>query len=250
VPARASDLNDRQTREERLDRLRGDRRALLADITAALAHELNQPLTAAANYLSSARRLVGGNAAALAALDKTEAQLVRAGRIVGRLREFVARGEVETVTQSLHEAIRGACELAGPALRHASVDLNLRLEAPQHLVLADPVEIEQAVFGLIGAAIKAAGGSADRTLTIATSMANRAIQTDIYRGPAMSEPIDAELFEPLNSSNVGSLGHELWIARAIIEAHRGSVWAAPRRGGGAMFSFELPLVEQARDDGA
>ena len=62
----------------------------------------------------------------------------------------------------------------------------------------------------------------------------------------MSEPTDAELFEPLNSTNVGSLGDELWIARAIIEAHRGSVWAAPRRGGGAMFSFALPLVEQGR----
>ena len=131
VLGRAGDLSDRPTREERLDRLRGDRRALMADMTAALAHEINQPLTAAANYLSAARRLVGANPAALAALDKTEAQLVRAGRIVGRLRELMARGEPETVTQSLHEVIRGACELAAPALKQANVDLYLRLEAAQ-----------------------------------------------------------------------------------------------------------------------
>ena len=62
----------------------------------------------------------------------------------------------------------------------------------------------------------------------------------------MSEPTDSELLEPLNSTNVGSRGDELWIARAIVEAHGGSVWAAPRRGGGAMFSFALPLVEQGR----
>ena len=217
----------------------------MADMTAALAHEINQPLTAAANYLSAARRLVGGNPAALAALDKTEAQLVRAGRIVGRLREFMARGEPETVTQSLHEVIRGARELAAPALKQANVDLNLRLEAAQDLVLVDRVEIEQALVSLIGNAIKAVGGSADRMVTIATSLANGAIQTDIadWR-PGMSEPTDVESFEPLKSTNVGSLGDELWIARAIIEAHRGSVWAAPRRGGGAMFSFALPLVGQ------
>jgi C4-dicarboxylate-specific signal transduction histidine kinase len=231
-------------REERLDRLRGDRRTLMADMTAALAHEINQPLTAAANYLSAVRRLVGGNSAALAALDKTEAQLVRAGRIVGRLREFMARGEPETVAQSLHEVIRGACELAAPALKQASVDLNLRLEAAQDLVLADRAEIEEALVSLISNAIKAVSGSADRMVSIATSLANGAIQTDIADGrPGISEPIDAELFEPLNSINVGSLGDDLWIARAIIEAHRGRVWAAPRRGG-AMFSFALPLVEQ------
>jgi two-component system sensor kinase FixL len=235
------DLRDRPARE---DRLRGDRLALMADMTAALAHDLNQPLTAAANYLFAARRLVGGNPAALAALDKTEAQLVRAGRIVGRLREFMARGEPETATQSLHEVIRAARELAAPALSQANVDLNLRLEAAQDLVLADRVEIEQALVSLIGNAIKAAGGSADRMVTIATSLANGAIQTEVDWRPRMSEPTDAELFEPSTSTNFGNLAEELWIARAIIEAHRGSVRAAPRRGGGAMFSFVLPLVEQ------
>jgi two-component system sensor kinase FixL len=239
------DLSDRPAREERLDRLRGDRLTLMADMTAALAHEINQPLTAAANYLSAARRLVGGNQAALAALDKTEAQLVRAGRIVGRLREFMARGEPEAVTQSLHEVIRGARELAAPALKQANVDLDLCLEAAQDLVLADRVEIEQALVSLIRNAIKAVG-SADGRVTVATSLANGAIQTDVadWR-PGMSEPTAVE---PLNSTNVGSLGDELRIARAIIEAHRGSFWTAPRRGRGAMFSFALPLVEQGPGD--
>jgi C4-dicarboxylate-specific signal transduction histidine kinase len=239
------DLSDRPTREERRDRLRGDRVALMADMAAALAHEINQPLTAAANYLFAVRRHVGGNPAALAALDKTEAQLVRAGRIVSRLREFMAHGEPETVTQSLHEVIRGARELAAPALKQANVDLNLRLEAAQDLVLADRIEIERALVSLIGNAIKAVGGSADGMVTIATSLANGAIQIDIadWR-PGLSESTDAELVEPLNWTNVGSLGDELRIARAIIEAHRGSAWAAPRRGGGAIFSFALPLVGQ------
>jgi C4-dicarboxylate-specific signal transduction histidine kinase len=239
-------LSDRPTREERPEQHRRDQLALMADMTAALAHDINQPLTAAANYLSAARRLVGDNPAALAALDKTESQLVRAGRIVGRVRELIARGEPKTVEQSLHEVIRGARELASPAFKEAKVDLTLRLEAAQDLVLADRVEMERAFVSLIGAAIKVVGGSAERMVTISTSLANGVIQTDIaYWRPGTSEPIDVELLEPLNP---GSLGDNLWIARAIIAAHSGSVWAAPRPQGGAMFRFALPLVERGRGD--
>jgi two-component system, chemotaxis family, CheB/CheR fusion protein len=244
------DLNDRQMREERLVRLRGDRVALMADMAAALAHEITQPLTAAANYLSAARRLVSGNPDAVAALDKAETQMIRAGRILGRLREFMASDEPGTVVQSLHEVIRGASELAAPALRRANVNLTLRLEAVEDLVLADRVEIEQALLHLIRSALKPVAGSTQRMVTIATSLANGAIQADIAdtRSRA-SEPIDVELFEPLDSTNVSSLGDGLWIACSIIEAHRGRLWAASRQVGGAIFSFILPLVERPRDDG-
>lgn len=239
-------MSDRPTRDER-SRPNGDRLALIVEMTAALAHEINQPLTAAANYLSAARRLAGCNQAAIAALDRTEAQLVRVGRIVGRLREFVARGEPQTVAQSLHEAIERARELAAPALKQADVDLSLRLEAAEDLVLADRAELEQALAGLIGGAIKAVSGSTDRKVRIATSVASGSIRTEItdWR-PGISETIDAELWEPLNATNASRFGDELWIARAIIQAHCGSVWTAARRGGVTMFSFALPLVEQGR----
>lgn len=213
----------------------------MADMTAALAHEINQPLTAATNYLSALRRLVGGNPAAVAVLDKTESQLVRAGRIVARLREYTARGDPERVTQSLHEVIRGIREVAAPALKQANVDLTLRLDAAQDLVLVDRVEIERALVSLIGNAINAIGGSADRRVTIATSLANEAIQTDIDWRPEMSEPTDAGPIEPLDSTNVDRVGDELSIARAIIDAHHGGVWATRRPSGGGMLSFALPL---------
>ena len=243
------DSNDKRAREERLARLRGDRVASIADMAVALTHEVTQPLTAAANFLSAARRLVRRDPDAVAALDKAEAQMVRAGRIIGRMRDFMARSEPETVGQSLHEVIRGASELAAPALRRADVNLTLRLEAVADLVLVDRVEIEQALVNLLRNAGDAGGGSPERTVTIATSVANGSIRTDIVDAAAgLAESALPDSFQPLDQAGVRSLGDGLSVARSIIDAHRGRILAWPDRGGGRMFSFTLPLVEQARGD--
>ncbi len=245
------DSNEKRAREQRLVRLRGDRLSSMADMAVALTHEVTQPLTAAANLVSAARRLVGGAAPdAVAALDKAEAQMVRAGRMIGRLREFIARSEPETVEQSLHKVIRDASELAAPALRDADVNLTFRLGAVADLVLVDRVEIEQALVNLLRYALEAVGGSPGRTVTIATSVANGFIQTDIVDAAAeFAETAEPNSSQPLNPTGVRRLGDGLSVARSIIDAHGGRVLAGRDGGGGAMFSFTLPLVEQVRDDG-
>jgi two-component system sensor kinase FixL len=211
----------------------------MADAAVALAHEATQPLTAAANYLSAARHLVGGDPDAAAALDKAEAQIVRAGRIIGRLRELMAHGEPEAVAQSLHELIHGASELAATSLRRADVNLTLRLEAADDRVVVDRVEIEQAFVNLIRKAIGAAHGSPERTVSIATSLAGRSIQTAIACGRAgVPASVQAQSLAPPDLVR----GDELAIARSLIEANRG-VWAAPDSIDGAIASFTLPLVE-------
>jgi two-component system, LuxR family, sensor kinase FixL len=230
--------------EERRARLRGDRLASMAETAVALAHEATQPLTAAANYLSAARHLVGGDPDAAAALEKAETQIVRAGRIIGRLRELIAHDEPETVAQSLHELIHGTSELAATALRRAGVNLTLRLEAADDRVVVDRVEIEQAFINLIRKAIGAAQEAPERTVSIATSVVGGSIETAIACGRAgVSASIEAE------SLAVPDLvrADELAIARSIIQANRG-VWAAPYSVDGVMASFTLPLVapEQGR----
>ena len=233
--------------EERGARPRGDRLATMADMAAALVHEVTQPLTAAANYLSAARRLIGGDPNAAAALDKAEAQMVRAGRIIGRLRELTARGEPDAVAQSLHELIRRASEVAAPALRRAGVNLTLRLDAAEDRVVADRIEIEQALVNLIRNA--ALGGSPQRTVTIATSVADGFIQTEVAGARAgIFESIQAELFDSSKSTEVDG-GDGLAIARSIIEAHRGRVSAVSYRVGGMLISFTLPLVEPEQGGG-
>jgi C4-dicarboxylate-specific signal transduction histidine kinase len=245
------DSNDKRNRQQRLIRLRDDRLSSIADMAVALTHEVTQPLTAAANLVSAARRLVGGAAPdAVAALDKAEAQMVRAGRMISRMREFIARSEPETVEQSLHKVIQDASELAAPVLRDADVNLTFRLEAVADLVLVDRVEIEQALVNLLRYALEAGGGSPGRTVTIATSVANGFIQTDIVDATAESteaaEPNSSQLLSP---AGVRGLGDGLSVARSIIDAHGGRVLAGRGGGSGAMFSFTLPLVEQRCDDG-
>ena len=217
----------RSSTQQRLVRLRVDRLSSIADMAVALTHEVTQPLTAAANLVSAARRLVGGDAPdALAALDKAEAQMVRAGRMIGRLREFIARSEPETVEQSLHKVIRDASELAAPALRDADVNLTFRLGAVADLVLVDRVEIEQALVNLLRYALEAVGGSPGRTVTIATSVANGFIQTDIVDAAAeFAETAEPNSSQPLNPTGVRRLGDGLSVARSIIDAHGGRVVA-------------------------
>jgi two-component system, LuxR family, sensor kinase FixL len=222
--------------EDTRARLRGDRLASMAEKVVALAHEATQPLTAAANYLSAARHLLGGDPDAAAALDKAEAQILRAGRIIGRLQEFMAHREPEMVAQSLHELIHRARELSATALRRADVNLTLRLEAANDRVVVDHVEIEQAFVNLIRNAIGAVHGSPERTVSIATSLADASIQTVIT---GVSASIEAQSLDSPDHVR----GDELAIAWQIIEVNRGRVSAAPYSIDGILASFALPLVE-------
>jgi two-component system, LuxR family, sensor kinase FixL len=226
--------------EDTRARLRGDQLASMAEKVVALAHEATQPLTAAANYLSAARHLIGGDPDAGAALDKAEAQILRAGRIIGRLQEFMARGEPEMVAQSLHELIHRARELSATALRRADVNLTLRLEAANDQVVVNHVEIEQAFVNLIRDAIGAVHGSPERTVSISTSLADGSIQTVITGARAgVSASIEAQTLD--SPDHVRS--DELATVRQIIEANRGRVSAAPYSVDGVIVRFALPLVE-------
>jgi PAS domain S-box-containing protein len=236
------DLSEKQRLEARLSKLHENRLASMAEMATSLAHEINQPLQVAASYLSIAQRRAGDNREVVEAVDKASAQVVRAGRIVGHLREFVARRESDMTTQSLHELIRKAGELTVPTAKQANVAMTLRLEAAQDRVLADNVQIEQALVNLIRNGIDAIGASSRREVTIGTSLVDGDIQTEVIdSGPGLALANESELFEPFNSTKTGGLGVGLSITRSIIEAHHGRISAENIAGGGAKFTFTLPL---------
>ncbi len=246
------DLSQRRGLEARLNRLHGDRLDTMADMAAALAHELNQPLAAASNYLSAARHMLGAKAEALdprvdEALGKASSQLMRAGQIVSHIREFVARGEPSKLEHSLHDLIRRACEFIAPVAREADVELVLRLEAPEDLVLADRVQIEQALVNLCRNGIEAMTETPERTLTIATSVENRVIRTDVAdTGTGLALLPNLDIFAPFTSTKSNGLGIGLSICRSIVESHHGTIWAEANPGGGAKFGFTLPLARFER----
>jgi two-component system CheB/CheR fusion protein len=245
----ARDLSERRQFEARLNRLHSNRLDTMADMATALAHEINQPLAAASNYVSAARHMLGAKAessvpAVDEALEKAASQMLRAGQIISHLREFMGRGEPNKLEQSLHDLIRSACELVTPAAREAEVQVALRLDAAEDAVLADRVQIEQAIVNLSRNAIEAMSGQeGERKLTISTSLENDMIRTDITdTGTGVSPSAYAELFVPFTSTKATGLGVGLSISRSIIEAHYGSIWAEANPGGGAKFSFTLPLA--------
>ena len=242
------DLSERRRFEARLNRLHSNRIDSMAGMATALAHELNQPLAAASNYLAAARRMLGATAGppqpeADQALDKASVQMLRAGQIISHIREFMAHGEPNKLEQSLHDLLRGATELVRQTAREADVQIALRLDAAEDVVLADRVQIEQAVVNLARNAIEAMGQTHERRLTISTSLENGVIRTDISdTGSGMSPATISELFVPFTSTKSSGIGVGLSISRSIIEAHYGTIWAEANAGGGTKFSFTLPLA--------
>jgi two-component system CheB/CheR fusion protein len=250
------DLSEKRRFEARLHKLHANRLASMAEMATALAHEINQPLAAATTYLNAARRILNGKLIGKTkqlpelgeALEHAAAQTMQAGRIVGHLREFISRGEPDKTVQSLHALIERACELTSPGAKMAKIDVALRLEAEKDDVLVDKVQIEQAVVNLIRNAIQAMARSSVRKLTIATSLVDGVIRTDVVdTGPGVSIDV-ADLFEPFTSTKAEGLGVGLSISRSIIEAHYGKIWTETNPGGGAKFSFTLPLADMEGTD--
>ena len=242
------DLTEKRMMEVRLHRLHGDRLSSMAEMAAALAHELNQPLSAAANYLEAAQRLLQAcpdrPPEVDEGLDNAASQMLRAGRIVSHLHAFISRGDSEKITRSLHAIIQQTCELAGSLLKEHKVGLVLRLDADKDSIFADKVQIQQVVFNLIRNACEAMSESKIRRLTIATTLQDEMLRTDVIdTGLGLSSAVDPDFFERFASSKSGGLGVGLSISRSIIEAHQGKIWADPDAGGGARFSFSLPLAE-------
>jgi C4-dicarboxylate-specific signal transduction histidine kinase len=244
----ARDLTERLQIEARMEKLRADRLDAMGGMATALSHEINQPLGAAAIYLSAAHRLLGRSffkpSGVENALAKAADQVTRAGQIVGRMRSFVTRGEPDATAQSMYELAREAHELASGA-GLSDVEVSFRLNARNDRVLADKIQIQQVLVNLMRNAMEAMSGSPKRRLTVSISATEAdMVQTDVSdTGSGLPAQIRETLFEPFKTTKATGMGVGLSISRSIIEAHRGRLWAGSNPEGGAVFSFTLPSAE-------
>jgi two-component system sensor kinase FixL len=244
------DLSERRRLEARMEQFHADRLKAVGGLAAALAHEVNQPLSASATYLKTARRLLQmpperRPASVEDALDSAADQIMRASGIISNLREFVSRGEPNKIAQGLHELIHDACGLMSGGAKQAGVRVSLELRAMNDNILADGVQIKQVLVNLMRNAIEAMNGCDTRELTITTRLAvDGTIQTDVAdTGCGFSKEAERELFVPFNTAKTEGMGVGLSISRSIVEAHYGKIWAESNPGGGAIFRFTLPLAE-------
>jgi two-component system sensor kinase FixL len=249
------DLTERQETETRLQELQSElvhvsRLTALGEMASALAHELNQPLAAIANYLQGSGDLLQRDPVPKdklqAALAKASDQAVRAGEIIRRLREFVARGETERRPESLAKLIEEASALALVGAKEHGVSIRYKMDPKVDLVLADRVQIQQVVLNLIRNAIDAMEESDKRRLVIAVRRAEGE-QAEISvadTGPGISPEIADQLFQPFITTKRHGMGVGLSISRTIVEAHGGRLWAESNPEGGATFRFTLRTIDR------
>ncbi|MBI4275330.1 MAG: PAS domain S-box protein [Rhizobiales bacterium] len=248
------DLTERQKTESRLQELQSElvhisRLTALGEMASTLAHELNQPLAAIANYLKGSRRLLENDADERAtmvrgAMDKAAEQALRAGQIIRRLRDFVARGESEKNIESIARLIEEASALALVGAREQGVRTRFLLNPELDLVLADKVQIQQVLLNLMRNAIEAMDGSAQRELVVSTVSAddNMVLISVADTGSGISPEMATQLFQPFVTTKKHGMGVGLSISRTIVDAHGGRIWADPNPQGGTIFRFTLPSV--------
>jgi two-component system, LuxR family, sensor kinase FixL len=246
------DLTERQRTELRLQDLQSElahvgRVSEVGTLASALAHELNQPLTAVANYCETARDLLAGPLDAdtlevlREALDDAARQSVRAGQIMRRLRDFIMHGRTEKRVENLSRLVNEANALALVGSREHGIEVQVELDPAARSVLVDRIQIQQVLVNLIRNAIDAMAASRVRLLGISTRRdADGWIRVSVSdTGGGIDASVAEQLFQPFVTSKQGGMGIGLSICRTIIEAHGGRIWFEPGPRGGTAFHFTL-----------
>jgi len=253
------DLTERQSTEQRLQELQAEllhvsRVSAMNHMASALAHELNQPLSAITNYMNASVRTLSmsSDAAQIARvremMEKASAQTIRAGQIIQRLRNFIEKKEAIRTAENLNKVIEEALALGLVGVGDNNVRVRLVLAPDLPSVTVDKIQLQQVLINLIRNAIEAMQGLPLRELIVATQASDDLVQVSVLDcGPGLTEDVSRRLFQPFVTTKEKGMGLGLTICQSIIEGHGGRIWATKRDGGGAAFHFRLPVSETKAD---
>ncbi|MGJ3263244.1 MAG: PAS domain-containing sensor histidine kinase [Salinarimonas sp.] len=251
------DVSDRQRAETRLAELQAElvhmsRFTALGEMASTLAHEINQPLTAIANYLKGCRRILekmdGPQVSTLSdAVEEAANQALRAGQVIRHLRDFVARGESERHIESLPKLVEDSSALALIGAREKGVRVAYRFDPRATLVLVDRIQVQQVLLNLIRNAIEAMVDGPRRELVVSTKALPDEGLVEVRvsdTGPGIAPDIIERLFQPFVTTKAHGMGVGLSICRTIVESHGGKISADGEPGRGTTFRFTLRALDE------
>jgi two-component system sensor histidine kinase DctS len=254
------DISARKTLEER-ERHQAEalanqsRLTTLGEIASALAHQLNQPLTAIVGYNAGLQRMLTdanyGNSTVMNALKHQGEQAIEAGRIVHRIREFLTRRAPQREACDLAAIAQRAATLLQRDLQASQIQIHWEIPIPLTSVFADPILIEQVLVNLMrNAADAIIGARPGGSLRISA----RQLDTPFVRmdvdddGPGLGGLTIEQLCTPFYSTKSEGMGMGLAICRSVIEVHHGAMDAGASPQGGARFSFTLPVFDSLLEE--
>lgn len=252
------DITEKQSTERRLQELQSEllhvsRLSAMGQLTAAIAHELNQPLTAISNYVAAAKRTLDSEGSGSDAvvrvqnmIDKAAAQTLRAGRIIRNIRDFVEKRESNRAPENLSKIVEEALALAFVGATDMNIKVKLNLDATLPPVLVDRIQIQQVLINLIRNSIDAMLSAQTRELLLASGRGDPGFANVTVHdtGPGLSPHISKRLFQPFQTTKEKGLGMGLTICQAIVEAHGGRIWLDEDMSSGTSFGFRVPLMDK------
>jgi two-component system, LuxR family, sensor kinase FixL len=248
------DITEERAAEERLKSLQAElihlsRWNTMGMMASTLAHELNQPLTAAVNYVRAARRLMDVEKPELVRigefLDKAVSETKLAGGIIRSLRDFIDKRETPRAAEDLNQIVGEAISLSGVTASDSTVNLETGLASSLPPLLMDKIQIEQVLLNLIRNAMDAMRDQDERKLMIQTALGEPGfvLVSVTDNGPGIAPEIASRLFQPFITTKEKGMGVGLTICQSIIEGHGGRIWAEENSPAGTAFRFLLPMEE-------
>jgi two-component system sensor kinase FixL len=253
------DLTEREESAARLQEIQGELARLarlneMGEMASTLAHELNQPLSAIANYVHGCARLLRDLDETIAvrmreALEETANQSLRAGQIIKHLREFVTKGETEKAPENIRRLVEEAGALALVGSREKGVRTVFEFAQGSEMVIVDRIQVQQVLTNLMRNAIEAMRDCQRRELLIRTRQEDEDMIEVIVQdtGTGIPGEIAEQLFKPFITTKAGGMGIGLSISKRIVEAHGGEMTVTRNAAGGATFRFTLPIDKEERE---